>query len=278
MSDQTSNGIKPIDMREVFAKKAPRLSKFMPGFAYRYLNRVMHIREVNEIMAQYGKLEGIEFVNSVVDYFNVSEKVNGVENIPKEGKFIFASNHPLGGFDGLLLMSNVYKVLGEVQFLVNDVLMNIPQLGSLFVPIDKHGSQGRKFAKVVQETYKSDVQIMIFPSGYASRKIKGKVTDLEWKKHFIQKSIQYQRDIIPVHVSGQNSKFFYRLANFRKAIGLKWNLEMFFLADESFRHRGSKFTVTFGKPISHKSFDKSKTHKEWAEYVRKILYSLPEKN
>ena len=278
MNNQPSNGIKSIDMREVFTEKAPKLAKFMPGFAFRYLNRIMHIKEINEILEKYGKRSGIDFVNSIVEFFQVSQEVKGLKNIPKDGQFIFAANHPLGGFDGMLLMSNVDKSLGEVKFLVNDILMNIPQLEPIFVPIDKHGNQGRKFAKVVQDTYKSDVQILIFPSGYASRKIKGKVQDLIWKKHFIQKSIQYKRDIIPVHVSGHNSKFFYRLANFRKAIGLKWNLEMFFLADETFKHRGQKFTITFGKPIPYQTFDKSKTHNEWAQKVRNILYSLPKQN
>ena len=269
---------KPVDMRDVFKEKAPNLAKFVPGFVYRYINRIMHIKEVNEILGSYGDQKGIEFANSMVDYFNVSQEINGLENIPKEGRFIFAANHPLGGFDCILLMSNVNKILGEVRFLVNDILMNIPQLEGVFVPIDKHGSHGRNIAKTIKENYDSDVQILIFPSGYASRKVKGKVTDLDWKKHFIQKSIQHKRDVIPVHVSGQNSNFFYRLANFRKFIGLKWNLEMFFLADESFKHRGQKFTLTFGEPIPYQTFDKSKTHKEWAENVRKTLYSLPENN
>ena len=277
MSDQ-SKDFKPLDMRDVFTEKAPGVSKFIPGFIYSYLNRIMHIEEVNEILKNYGDQKGIDFANSMVDYFNVSQEVKGTENIPEKGRFIFAANHPIGGFDGILLMTNVSKILGEVRFLVNDILMNIPQLEGIFVPIDKHGSNGRYCAEVIRNNYESDVQISIFPSGYASRKIKGEVTDLDWKKHFIQKSIQHQRDVIPVHISGANSNFFYKLANFRKFIGLKWNLEMFFLADESFKHRGGQFTLTFGKPISYKSFDKSKTHKEWAEEVRKTLYSLPEKN
>jgi hypothetical protein len=100
---------------------------------------------------------------------------------------------------------------------------------------------------------------------------------MEWKKHFIQKAVQYGRDVIPVHVSGRNSNFFYTLANLRKFLGIKWNLEQFFLADETFSHRGQEFTITFGKPISYKTFDKSKKPNEWANYVRDILYALPEK-
>lgn len=274
MTDQYPNGIKPIDIREVFKEKNPKLAKFIPGFVYNYITKIMHIHDVNEILAKYGAQQGIDFVHSAVEHFKVKENVVGLENIPSEGRFIFASNHPLGGFDGLLLMSNVNKILGPVRFLVNDVLMNIPQLESVFVPINKHGGHGRDVAKIVHEFYDSDVQILIFPSGYASRKIKGKITDLEWKKHFIQKSIQYQRDIIPVHVSGKNSNFFYNLANFRKTFGIKWNLEQFFLPDETFKHREQKFTISFGKPIPYTHFDKSKKLTEWADFVREKVYSM----
>ena len=276
MTDQYPNDIKPIDIKEVFKEKSPKLAKLIPGFVFSYITRIMHIRDVNEILAKYGDKQGIDFVHKVVEHFNVSEKVVGIENIPKEGRFIFAANHPLGGFDSMLLMSNVNKRLGEVRFFVNDVLMNIPQLEGVFVPIDKHGSNGRDFAKIVHEQYQSDVQILIFPSGYASRKIKGQITDLDWKKHFVQKSIQYQRDIIPVHISGRNSNFFYNLANLRKFFRIKWNLEQFFLSDETFKHRGQKFTITFGKPIPYTSFNKSKKYKEWTDYVRDILYSMSE--
>jgi len=276
MDEQYPNGIKPIDIRAVFKEKSPKLAKLIPGFVYRYISRIMHIRDVNEILAKYGDKKGIEFVHQVVEHFEVKERVYGTENIPAEGRFIFASNHPLGGFDGLLLMSNVNKLLGDVRFLVNDVLMNIPQLESVFVPINKQGGHSREIAKVVHEQYESDAQILIFPSGYASRKINGKITDMAWKKHFIQKSVQYQRDIIPVHVSGRNSNFFYRLANFRKFLGLKWNLEQFFLADETFKHRGQEFTMTFGRPIPWTTFDKSQKQTEWADFVREKVYSMAE--
>lgn len=276
MTDHYPNGIKPIDIREVFKEKSPKLAKFIPGFVYNYITRIMHIHDVNEILANYGDKKGIEFVHQIVDHFNVKERVFGIENIPPEGRFIFASNHPLGGFDGMLLMSNVNKLLGEVRFLVNDILMNIPQLEDVFVPINKHGGHNRDVARIVHEQYQSDVQILIFPSGYASRKINGVITDTEWKKHFIQKSVQYQRDVIPVHVSGKNSNFFYRLANIRKFLGLKWNLEQFFLPDETFKHRGQEFTISFGKPIPYTTFDKSKKPQEWADYVRDKVYSMSE--
>lgn len=277
MPEEYVTNIKPIDIKALFAEKNPRLARLIPGFVYRYINHIMHIREVNEIIERYGSMRGIDFVRNVVVYFNVTQKVTGIENVPAQGRFIFASNHPLGGFDSLLLMSNVHERTGELRFLVNDVLMKISPLQDVFAPINKHGANSRDAARYIEEQYKSDVQILIFPSGLASRKIHGKITDTEWHKHFIQKAIEYQRDVIPVHVSGQNSNFFYNLANFRKFLGIKWNLEMFFLSNETFSHKNSNFTITFGKPISYKHFDKSKTAQQWAEEVRRIVYSLPEK-
>jgi putative hemolysin len=155
--------------------------------------------------------------------------------------------------------------------------MNIPQLKPVFAPVNKHGSHAREAARLLSEAYDSDAQILIFPSGLASRKIKGKIVDLEWKKHFITKSIQYKRDIIPVFISGRNSNRFYRLAKIRKFLRLKWNLEMFFLADETMKHRNSDIHLFFGKPIPYSTFNNSKTHKEWASWVKEKVYQLPEK-
>lgn len=267
--------LKPINIKALFKEKNPRLAALLPGFVYRYINRIGHIDECNEIIALYGNQQGAEFAQSTVGYFNVTEEVKGLENVPTSGRFIFVANHPLGGFDALLLISNVYKRVGDLRFLVNDVLLKITPLSNIFVPINKHGGHSREAVQQIEKTYRSDVQILIFPAGLASRKINGQVTDTDWKKHFIQKAVEHHRDVIPVHISGQNSNFFYRLANLRKALGIKWNLEMFYLSDESFRHKKSKFTLTFGKPIPWQRFDSSKTQKEWADSVRDILYKLP---
>lgn len=274
MADQQENKLKPINIRALFKEKNPKIAGIIPGFIYRYIDRIGHIDECNEVIANYGHLKGVDFAQKTVEYFKVSEEVNGLANVPTSGRFIFVANHPLGGFDALLLISNVYKRIGDLRFLVNDVLMKITPLANIFVPINKHGAHSRQAARMIDETYRSDKQILIFPAGLASRKIKGEVADTDWKKHFVQKAVEHKRDVIPVHISGENSKFFYNLANTRKALGVKWNLEMFYLPDETFRHKGGKFKLTFGKPIPYTTFDNSKTPKEWADEVRRILYSL----
>lgn len=278
MNAENQAPVELINIREIFQNKNPKLAKRIPGFIYRYINRIMHIDEINELLINHGNERGIDFARSMVKHFNVHETILGAENIPTSGRFIFASNHPLGGFDALLMLCNIDRILGPTTTLVNDVLMNIPQLAPIFVPLNKHGGHSKEVIRQIHEAYSSDKQILIFPSGFASRKIKGKVQDFVWKKHFIAKSIEYHRDVIPVHVSGRNSDFFYRLAKFRVFFRLKWNLEMFYLPDETFSHKNQKFTITFGKPIAYTHFDKSKTLDQWASEVKDMVYKLPKES
>jgi len=275
VAEKDSQKFKPIDIKEVFAQKSPGLAKTIPGFIYRHIRRILQLDFINDFLERNGHLKGIDFVDKVVYEFNVKEHIFGYENIPDSGRFIFASNHPLGGFDGMLLMKYVNQKLGKLKFLANDILMTIPNLSDMFVPVNKHGGHSREVAKALIDIYNSDQQILVFPSGLASRKIKGQIMDLEWKKHFISKSIKHKRDVIPVFIKGRNSNRFYRAAKIRKFFRIKWNLEMFFLPDETVKHRNSDIPIYFGKPVPYTTFDKSKTHKEWADWVKDKVYNLP---
>ena len=163
---------------------------------------------------------------------------------------------------------------GKVKYLVNDLLMNLRGLAPLCIPINKTGKQAKDFPKMVEAGFQSDNQLIMFPAGLCSRRYNGVIRDLEWKKTFVVKSVQTKRDVIPVHFGGRNSDFFYNLANICKALGIKFNIAMLYLADEMFKNRHKTFTVTFGKPIPWQTFDKSKTPAQWAEYVKDIVYKL----
>jgi len=276
VEESGTNKFKPINIRELFKEKNPVLAKMIPGFIYNYIKRILHLDFLNDFLKRNGHLKGIPFIEQAIHEFNIKGQINGFENIPESGRFIFASNHPLGGFDAFLLMQSVDKRLGKLKFLTNDILLGIPSLRPMFIPINKHGSNSREAAEILNNTYNSNEQILIFPSGLASRKVKGNIIDLEWKKHFIAKSVKHQRDVIPVFIGGRNSKRFYRLANIRKFLHIKWNIEMFYLPDELMKHTNSEVPVYFGKPISYHTFDKSKTHLEWAQWVKDRVYEIPQ--
>jgi putative hemolysin len=267
-----------VDLKKIFNQKNPRLARYIPGFVYAYLNHALRIREINDFLSVHGKKMGIEFTEAAIKEFNITTTLKGYDNLPEKGRYIFASNHPLGGFDGIILLTLLGKKYKEVRSISNDILMSIVNMKSLFVPINKHGIQTHESAVLLDEVMKSDIQIMTFPSGLVSRKSRGRIRDTKWHKSFISKAVQYERDIIPIHVTGRCTNFFYRLANFRKFLGIKSNIEMFYLPDETFRHRNEHITITFGAPVSHKMFDKSKRPEAWAKSMQNYVYSLGEGN
>jgi 1-acyl-sn-glycerol-3-phosphate acyltransferase len=269
-------GKKFINLEKVIADKNPRLLKFIPGFVIRYLKRVIHQDEVNAAIYEYRDRMGINFVNAILfDTFKIDFKEEGKENIPQEGRFLLSANHPLGGLDGMALMSSVGSVRPDVLFPVNDLLMHLPQMRSLFIPINKHGSNLQNF-RLFEQTFASEKPILYFPAGLCSRKRKGEVVDLEWKKTFINQARKHKRDLVPTYVSGKNSKFFYRLANIRKFIGIKANIEMLYLVDEMFKQKDKPLKIVYGKPIPWETFDKRFSDNIWAIKVKKHVYNLAE--
>jgi 1-acyl-sn-glycerol-3-phosphate acyltransferase len=272
--DDSFHRIKPINVRQVFYDKNPKLAGILPGFVFRYLEKIVHQKDINDFLAVHGDKIGLDFVRAVIEDFNVKVTLKGTENLKPDGLYIFASNHPLGGFDGMLLMDAVSKYYKNFKFLVNDILMNITNLHPLFIPINKHGKQDAAAAVKLDEVFRSDAQILTFPSGYVSRKFGKQVMDLVWKKNFISKAIQYKRDIIPVFITGENSRFFYSLFKIRNFLGIKANLEMFYLVDETYKHRNKSITIIFGEPVSYHTFDKSKSLNEWAKWVKEKSYAM----
>ena len=267
-----------IDIKKVFKEKNPGLAKYIPGFVWAYLNRTLHLPEINGFLKDHGTKIGLDFTKAVIKDFNVTVTIKGEENLPPTGKFIFASNHPLGGFDGMLLLTVLGKKYHDVRSLSNDILMSFENLKPLFIPVNKHRSMSHESANALDDAMSSDMQILTFPAGLVSRKTKGIIQDGVWKKSFISKAIQHKRDIVPIHVTGHCTNFFYNLSNFRKFLGIKTNIEMFYLADETYKHKNEHITITFGKPISYTVFDRSRRPDDWAQSLKKYVYSMGEGN
>ena len=265
-----------IDIDGVLRTKMPKHYKRIPRFFVDYLKRTVHQDEINNILDRSSHLQGVAFMRNLVDNeFNIKIETKGEENIPDDGRFVFAANHPLGGLDGICISVVLgEKYGGKIKYLVNDILYFLKPLQPIFVPINKHGSQAKGSAQAINEAYASDDQMLSCPAGLVSRKQKGVIKDLAWQKSFIQKAVESRRDVIPLHFSGRNSNFFYNFANIRKWLGIKFNIELIYLPDEMFKSKNSSYTITFGKPISWQTFDKSKTPLEWAQYVKEIVYKL----
>lgn len=267
-------GGKFIEVEKVIGNKKPGLLKVLPGFIINYLKRIIHQDEINDFIERNKSVYGLEFVERIVHEFIKQLNTKGIENIPTGKRILIASNHPLGGLDGVALMHVAGKIRPDILFPVNDLLMNLENIKNLFIPINKHGSNSQNL-KIINETFASDVGVLYFPAGLCSRKQKrGIIEDLEWKKTFISYARKYQRDVVPTFIDGRNSDFFYNLARFRKMIGIKQNIEMLYLVDEMYKQKNKTINIIVGKPIPFETFDKRFSDNQWAQKVKEHVYRL----
>lgn len=263
------NAQKQIDIAKVLTAKGIKPRRWL----VRFLNRLLHVDEINEALALNDGKEGAECAQGIMDYLNVKVELKNAERIPKEGNPIIVANHPLGGPDGLALIAAVGRVRNDIQFPVNDFLMYVKGLQPVFVPVDKvHGN--RNTAAGINEAFAGNNILLYFPAGLCSRRIKGKIVDLEWKSTVVKKAIQHHRDIIPVHIEARNRRRFYTIANWRKRLGIKFNFEMALLPGEMFAQRGKTFTMTVGEPIPWQTFDDGTPAIEWARRLHDIVYTI----
>lgn len=266
--------MKKVDVAEVLRSKAPGAARWVPGFMIRYLRRIVHEDEVNEILSLYDTLPPVEFARRTLEHIGIGYRAVGLDGIPAGGRYIFASNHPFGGADGMMIADLVAARMGDVRVVVNDILMNLYPLKGIFVPVNKHGRQNGEYARMFAEAFDSDVPVLTFPAGLCSRRTHGTVADSEWKGNFVKRAVATRRDVVPVFVDGELSDFFYRLSNIRKALGVKANIEMLYLADELFRQRGRTFDIVFGEPVSWRELGDGRNAKKYALAIREKAYSL----
>ena len=269
---------KTIDIDELLDSKMGRKARGVPRPLVNWLKRIIHQDEVNAYLWESRHLTGTEWLEECVRYLDMTLEIVGVENLPPkdDGRlYTFVSNHPLGGEDGVALGAVIGRHYdSRFRYLVNDLLMNLPGLAPLCIPINKTGGQSRSFPAMVESGFQSDNHMLMFPAGICSRRKDGVIRDVEWKKTFVTKSVQYKRDVVPIHFGGQNSDFFYRLANFSDRYVRKVNIAMLFLVDEMYKNTHKTFRVAIGKPIPWQTFDNSRTPAQWAQYVRDRVYEL----
>ncbi|MDO4310536.1 MAG: glycerol acyltransferase [Prevotella sp.] len=269
---------KTIDIDELLDSKMGCKARWVPRPLVNWLKRIIHQDEVNAYLWESRHLTGTEWLEECVRYLDMTLEIVGVENLPPkdDGRlYTFVSNHPLGGEDGVALGAVIGRHYdSRFRYLVNDLLMNLPGLAPLCIPINKTGGQSRSFPAMVESGFQSDNHMLMFPAGICSRRKDGVIRDVEWKKTFVTKSVQYKRDVVPIHFGGQNSDFFYRLANFSDRYVRKVNIAMLFLVDEMYKNTHKTFRVAIGKPIPWQTFDNSRTPAQWAQYVKDRVYEL----
>ena len=258
----------------------PKLLKKLPRLAVNFFKRRIHQDEINDCIMKAEHYCGAEFFDEALKYVGITYKVRGIENLDMSKKYVFACNHPLGGPEALIIGSLFHQLYGDgFKVPSNQLLMNMKPLNEFFVPVNVISSkQSRDLGVKIAGMFSSDSQVLVFPAGLCARKIKGKVTEMPWKKMFVTQSRIHERDIVPLHISGYNSRRFFFFSWLSRVLKLKFNLGMIFLVDELFNKKGQEFIITIGKPIPYTTLDKSKTDLEWAAEIKNQVEELSKDN
>ena len=275
MSDNRQDYL--LDVEKVLG---PKLMKKLPRFAVNFFKRRIHQDEINDCIMKAEHYKGAGFFDEALKYVDITFRIRGEENLDPEKKYLFAGNHPLGGPEALIIGSVFRRIYGDgFKVPVNHLLANLKPLNEFFVPVRVYGSnRNRELGEQIADMFKSDYQVLVFPAGMCARKIDGKVTEMPWKKMFITQSRRYERDVVPIHISGFNSRRFFFFTKLSTFLKLKFNLGMIFLVDELFNKKGQEFVITFGKPVPYTYFDKSKTDHQWAAEIKDQVEQLSKDN
>lgn len=266
-----------LDVEKVLG---PKLMKKLPRFAVNFFKRRIHQDEINDCIMHAEHYKGAGFFDEALKYVDITFQIRGEENLDPGKKYLFAGNHPLGGPEALIIGSVFRRIYGDgFKVPVNHLLANLKPLNEFFVPVRVYGSnRNRELGEQIADMFRSDYQVLVFPAGMCARKIKGKVTEMPWKKMFITQSRKFERDVVPIHISGFNSRRFFFFTKLSMFLKLKFNLGMIFLVDELFNKKGQEFVVTFGKPVPYTTFDKTKTDLQWAAEIKDQVETLSKDN
>lgn len=241
-----------------------------------FVNRWLLVSSyANSIIKKNEHLSDIQFMAGSSDTLGFRVTVCG--SLPEQGAIITVSNHPGGGD-----LCAVFKALSlagreDVKVLINP-LVNFQQIAGMVVPIPK-GDPAKKseMQMIVNQAFEDGNLFHYFAAGKDSRMIDREVQDLPWKGTFVSHAIKHGVPIVPMHISGQNSKFFYWLAGWTRRLGLP-NFEQIFLIREVWKARDSNIMVTFGQTIDPKQFGIESDDRQGttaiAQKIRAHVYEL----
>lgn len=265
-----------IDINSAFYKQFPK-AKSYPKWIFKpviyTLKKLFCEETVNDLLQKNGHLEGFEFVEAVVEYFNVSYKASSKEklNIPSSGRVIIIANHPLGALDALCLILLIREIRSDIKVVANELLMYFPQLHPWLIPVDAMSGKSRKDSiKNVYKALKEEQAVIMFPSGEVSRVRPTGVRDTKWNKGFLTFAKKSNSPILPVYIKARNSSLFYTISMINKP------LAAYFLAQEMVKKRNGVIEYKIGEIIPYKSISENPitSDKQSVTLIQKHLYRV----
>lgn len=264
-----------ISVDAVLEEKIPNLSSKHPvvrNSVTNFFKFLFHEREFHQFEEKYPHVEGFDFVEQVLSYFDFDYRVfdRELERIPAAGRVVIVANHPIGSLDGLALLKMVGEIRPDVRVIANDMLYSLEKLRSLLLPVDNMSNKTRKDSiKNIREWLEDDGAVIIFPAGEVSRFGPSGIKDGRWNSGFLRFAQATNSPILPLFVNGRNSIFFYALSLLAKPISTLW------LVREMFKQANRHVDVRVGHlvyPEQYQALDLKLDAK--ARLFKKYVYRL----
>jgi len=236
------------------------------------LRHLLHEREITEFGETYPHYEDIDFVEQVLEYFNISYSTRDVEKerIPSEGRVVIIANHPIGSLDGLALIKLVSEVRHDLKVVANQMLMAIEPLHDMLLPVNNmQGGTPKQHLSAIQSHLNSDGAILIFPAGEVSRLRPQGVRDTRWHNGFLRIAKQAKAPILPVYIDAKNSPLFYGVSMIYKPLATA------LLVKEMFKQRRKHLPMRIGEIIPFESYSQNTIPlKDQVKLFKRHLYRI----
>jgi putative hemolysin len=233
--------------------RAPWLvnGSFLSKTIYTFLKKFLKFSETIYVGDHIQGMSGAEAFNWLGSEYTSNCEIEGLENIPKDGKCLLVANHPMGAADAVSLYHQIFKVREDVFFFANELFVYL--LGSfkdVMAPVvwnkEKEIHSATKVTLERLNTFFGDERIgIIFPSGRLSKLTLLGIWDRPWEKTPITLAKKYNFPVIPVYIDAKNSWFFYFASYANKQLRDVSQL------NELLNKKEYKFTIKIGKPIKH---------------------------
>ena len=270
--EKTKSGFLPINIKALATRVNPTLGKLVPKFLYNKLERILHVKELNEFFAEHENDDAQQFLDAVVEFLDIKTSYEGhgtqtVEAL-KGGRIMFASNHPYGGPEAMVLFDYLHREFPDCRLVAQSFLKFLKPLGKSCV-------YNKKEVRTLLNAVNEGSSLLIYPAGYCSRELSfGEVFDYDWKPSFVKIAKRNDMPIVVFYTDGQLSRRMHRWTKFRRFFHIKTSIETLFLVDEMFKLKGQTMRMVVGSVIDPARLDDSIPNEEWAARIRQYCYEL----
>ncbi len=241
VSDQNRRA---FDLRRILSERNPRLLNRLPPGVLALARSLTHEHLVNAVLTARSGLEAAEFCEYVLRRLEITLKLENSRYLEDAERPVICANHPSGGLEGVALIAAILRIRGSCRVPANDLLATVEPLGPLIVGVNRARPSVADMREL-SAAYQGNEPMLIFPAGVTARVYGGVLREYPWETSFVTRARRADRDIVPVWVSGRNSRHFYLIHRIRRVLGIGFNLEMGLLVDELLRRRGDTLTLRF---------------------------------